>query len=402
MRDTRPAHVLLFGDRALAAQYVQQARMLLGVARIVGLPRMARRLLDGTLIEVVADTDPPVLSVTAPVPVAAGQRDVFLVYQFLSTGPLLERASDGTPVCDGIAVTFGFDAHGALKAFPVRRAPDSLPVRIEDATVSSPVPVWPDADAVRDRAGRVLLGPRPDGPVAVAMGAFNTGPRARTFAGLPYPETQPLHPMWLADVGDPPTDMLPDGLDAVHGHGMARVVDPMFGTRDFVLLADSYSRLWIMPAGAPRLALPTEMALPAWVFRGADDAPIGERAAYKWRFRPDGRRALAVVFERFAPVSDGGGATVMAPGYPAHTVPTAFGDVVPVRLDAAGLVEIDIDIRLTGRRQADFAVTFALASARRTADFDAGLLAADYARADGALVLALVFLLLALRQPRTR
>ena len=342
------------------------------------------------------------------VSVGVQERQVRVVYQFLSTGPALYRDTDGTPFGDAVRVMFAINEDAQMVAIPAASGStletggwpafdvssqlfNPQPVILPDSTFASPEAFWPDAGAREGwRSSRVLFGPRMDGAAAVAMSGHNSGTRARQVsAAHPYAERGDGAPLlWYSSIDADGITVRMPGLDAVHGHGVIRASHPAYGERDLLVAVDSYSRLWVTAPGG--VAQAVEMPLPAWVFLGPDDGDVSERAAYKWRFSPDGTKLCAVVFERHAPVVDSGAAVIYGERRTSVFLDSGTQESSPLLLDAGGLVEMSLSVELTGRARDEFRPIVTLFRARRTADLGCGIMAADYAWSDGALVLATI------------
>lgn len=408
MRSVAAVRVVLEGDKGAAAAHIPYARVLLETALTLGLPVRRLQMQDGTRIAVRADVEPPVITIESGQPAPAPVPRFRLCYQFLSTGPVLLRATGGTPAGDAVRAVFAVDEDAQVVAVPVASGSTleegdwpvfgdadgifrAQPVTLVDPTLACPEAFWPDAGlAEGHRSARVLFGPRLDGYAATAMGGHNNGTRARQVsASHPYAERGEGAPLlWYSRIDTRGVTVRMPGLDAVHGHGVIRASHPTYGTRDLLVAVDSYSRLWVSAPGGVAQAI--DLPLPDWVFLGPDDADVSERACYKWRFSPDGAKLCAVVFERYPPVVDAGLNTIFGERRTSVFLDAGAQESAPILLDAGGLVEMALTVDLTGRGRDDFRPSVTLFRARRTEDFGCGIMAADYAWTDGALVLATV------------
>lgn len=408
MRALDAARIELSGDLDAAATRIPFARNLLGSVQQLGMPVRHYTAPDGVQYVVRADIDPPQIQIHAPVVPRSGRTtDTVLRYQFLSTGPTLSRAGDQTPLGYAVRATLRQARTGvrvtaspsgataeARDSWPTPDTPggifDLQPLKLTDRTFATPDAFWPDAAKEQGKRGyRVLYGPRMDGFAPICMQSKNSATRARiNRAAQPYAERDGAALIWYGSQTAAAQKIEFPGVDVVHGFALQHATHPTYGERDVFLAVDSRGVLWARAIGGAVQSLP--LPLPAWVFTGNPDDDLSQRPGWKWRFSSDGRKCCAVVFERHAPVLDPFGVTIAGGCTFGYAADSLSSGTAPVQIDAGGLVEIAIDVRLTGRGAGDIGLSATLSRARRTEDFAAGIFGADYAWTDDALVTATV------------
>lgn len=407
MRALDAARIELSGDLDAAAALIPFARTLLGKVRELGMPVRHYTSPAGARFVVRDDITPPLIQIDVPQPNPQGGREqTGLRYQFLSTGPTLSRAGDGCPLGYAVRVALRETRTGvrasaspssasaeAGEAWPTPAASDifaTQPLRLTDRTFATPDAFWPDARKERGKRGyRVLYGPRMDGYAPICMQSKNSATRARiNRAAQPYAERDGAALLWLAGQKAAAQVIEFPDVDVVHGFALQHATHPTYGERDVFMAVDSRGVLWARAIGGAAQSLP--LPLPGWVFTGNPADDLSQRPGWKWRFSSDGKKCCAVVFERHAPVLDPFGTTIEGGCTFGYAADSLSSGTAPVQLDAGGLVEIAIDVRLTGRGADDVGLSATLSRARRTEDFGAGIFGADYAWTDDALVTATV------------
>lgn len=407
MRALDAARIELSGDLDAAAALIPFARTLLGKVRELGMPVRHYTSPAGARFVVRDDITPPLIQITVPQPNPQGSREqTTLRYQFLSTGPTLSRAGDGCPLGYAVRVALRETRTGvrasaspssasaeAGEAWPTPAASDifaTQPLRLTDRTFATPDAFWPDARKERGKRGyRVLYGPRMDGYAPICMQSKNSATRARiNRAAQPYAERDGAVLLWLSGQKAAAQVIEFPDVDAAHGFALQHATHPTYGERDVFMAVDSRGVLWARAIGGDpqSIAIP----LPAWVFTGSPDDDLSQRPGWKWRFSSTGRKCCAVVFERHPAVVDPFGTTISGTCTFGYAADSLSSGTAPIRLDAGGLVELEISVSLTGHGVDDISLGATLTRARRTEDFGAGIFAADYAWTDDALVTATV------------
>ena len=407
MRALDAARIELSGDLDAAAALIPFARTLLGKVRELGMPVRHYTSPAGARFVVRDDITPPLIQITVPQPNPQGSREqTTLRYQFLSTGPTLSRAGDGCPLGYAVRVALRETRTGVRAsaspssasaevgdAWPTPAASGifaTQPLRLTDRTFATPDAFWPDARKERGKRGyRVLYGPRMDGYAPICMQAKNSATRARiNRAAQPYAERDGAALIWYGGQKAAAQTIEFPGVDVVHGFALQHATHPTYGERDVFLAVDSHGVLWARAIGGE----PQSMAipLPGWVFTGNQADDLSQRPGWKWRFSSDGKKCCAVVFERKAAVVDSFGVTFAGGCTFGYAADSLTNGTAPVQLDAGGLVEFAIEVKLSGRGANDISLSVTLTRDRRTEDLGVGILAADYAWTDDALVTAAV------------
>jgi hypothetical protein len=224
--------------------------------------------------------------------------------------------------------------------------------------------------------------------------------------------------------------VLNDGIvDWPRANGIQKVKSALYGQREFAIYIDAFSQVSVFPTSQvdevngdvqnvnPKYVTTKPALLPPaiyqmserftdWYTANPGDTGIAEFPENDWKISPDGTKACAVVYKRHAVTFDEAAWAV------AHITPSIFSAYVGAYSSwqarqnggvsgtsdqryvvATGLVEITIDIEITGTKPEEYTLAVTLAELRdaETTDYCtlfAGYVGYDIANADGGLLAA--------------